>query len=100
MSTGINIKRLHHVIFASSYRSKIKVLQSIGRGLRTHETKNMLIVWDIVDDLTWISDWGDKQVKHINHVFKHWNERLRYYKKQGFKSLTKKININSYIAQS
>jgi len=96
MSTGINIKRLHHVIFASSYRSKIKVLQGIGRGLRTHETKDKLIVWDIVDDLTWVHDWNGSEVLHINHVFKHWRERLKYYKKQGFKSLTKKININSY----
>lgn len=93
MSTGINIKRLHHVIFASSYRSKIKILQSIGRGLRKHETKSRLIVWDIVDDLTWINVWGDKEVKHVNHVYKHWYDRLQYYKKQGFEFLTKRINI-------
>ena len=96
MSTGINIKRLHHVIFASSYRSKIKVLQSIGRGLRTHETKDKLIVWDIVDDLTWVHTWGDKEVLHKNHVYNHWMNRLEYYDKQGFQYLTKKININSY----
>jgi superfamily II DNA or RNA helicase len=96
MSTGINIKRLHHVIFASSYRSKIKVLQSIGRGLRTHETKSHLIVWDIVDDLTWEHDWKGSKVLHKNHVFKHWKERLQYYEKQGFKTLIKKININNY----
>jgi type I site-specific restriction endonuclease len=96
MSTGINIKRLHHVIFASSYRSKIKVLQSIGRGLRTHETKDKLIVWDIVDDLSWVHTWGDKEVLHKNHVYNHWMNRLEYYDKQGFQYLTKKININNY----
>jgi len=94
LSTGLNIPRLHHVIFASSYRSKIKVLQSIGRGLRKHKTKNKLIVWDIVDDLTWVHQWGEKKVLHVNHVFKHWKDRVRYYKKQGFQSLTKKINIS------
>jgi len=100
MSTGINIKRLHHVIFASSYRSKIKILQAIGRGLRTHESKEKLLVWDIVDDLTWTNRWGDKEVLHLNHVFKHWHERLQYYEKQGFQYLTKKININSYDTSS
>lgn len=95
MSTGINIKRLHHVIFASSYRSKIKVLQSIGRGLRTHETKDKLFVWDIVDDLSWVHDWGSEEVHHKNHVYGHWLNRLEYYDKQGFQYLTKKININS-----
>lgn len=95
MSTGINIKRLHHVVFASSYRSKIKVLQSIGRGLRTHETKDKLIVWDIVDDFSWTNKWGDKDVLHMNHVYKHWQNRLEYYDKQGFQYLTKKIFINN-----
>ena len=95
MSTGINIKRLHHVILASSYRSKIKILQSIGRGLRTHETKDKLIVWDMTDDLTWTNDYQGKEVKHINHVFKHWKERLTYYDKQGFKYITKKISLES-----
>jgi len=100
MSTGLNIKRLHHVIFASSFRSKITILQSIGRGLRRHETKKNVIIWDIVDDLTWINTWGDKEVLHLNHVFKHWKDRMGYYEKQEFQYLTKKININSYDTSS
>ncbi|MFW6282045.1 MAG: DEAD/DEAH box helicase family protein [bacterium] len=93
MSTGINIKKLHHVIFASSLKSRIKILQSIGRGLRTHETKDKVLIWDIIDDLTWINTWRDKEVKHKNQVYKHWKERLRYYEDQGFQNLTKKINL-------
>ena len=51
MSTGVSIKRLHHVVFASSSKSEIRVLQSVGRGLRMHETKDRVYVWDLVDDL-------------------------------------------------
>jgi len=82
MSTGINIRRIHNVIFASSYKSKIKILQSIGRGLRTHEDKDLLILWDIVDDLTWKKRTG-KLGK--NYVYEHFEQRLKYYEQQGFK---------------
>jgi len=90
MGTGINIKRLHHVVFASSYKSKIKILQSIGRGLRTHESKELLILWDLVDDLR---TEGPRGGKYENHIFKHWLLRLAYYVEQGFKYHTKEINI-------
>jgi len=95
ISQGINIKRLHHIMFASSTRSLIRTLQSIGRGLRTHESKKKLLVWDIVDDMSWEHDWNGKNVKHYNHVYKHWLQRLEYYKNQGFNFVTKKINISS-----
>lgn len=93
LSTGFNLKRLHQVIFASSYRSKTKILQSIGRGLRIHETKNQVVIWDIVDDLTWTNNFGGREVIHYNHVYKHWMERIKYYDAQGFKHITKNINI-------
>ncbi len=50
-STGINIKNLHNIIFASPSKSQIKVLQSIGRGLRKSETGQGTEVFDIADDL-------------------------------------------------
>lgn len=85
MSTGINIKRIHNVIFGSSYKAKIKILQSIGRGLRLHKTKDKMILWDIIDDLRCPNRTG---TVYENHVFKHWRERLRYYKEQGFEYIT------------
>jgi superfamily II DNA or RNA helicase len=95
LSQGINIKRLHHIIFASSTRSLVRTLQSIGRGLRKHESKDKLIVWDLVDDLSWEHVWSDKSVMHYNHVYKHWIQRLEYYKNQGFNYLSKRINIST-----
>jgi superfamily II DNA or RNA helicase len=85
LSTGVNIRKLHHIIFFSSYKSKIKVLQSIGRGLRTHAEKTMLIVWDVVDDM--------RVGKFRNHLFKHWEERIKYYTEQGFKTINKEMKI-------
>ena len=52
-STGINIKRLHNIIFASPSKSQIRVLQSIGRGLRKSDDGINTKVYDIADDLHW-----------------------------------------------
>jgi superfamily II DNA or RNA helicase len=92
MSTGFNLPNLHHIIFASSYKSKIKVLQSIGRGLRTFKNKKRMILWDLVDDLTWKKRTGNIG---YNHVYKHFLERLKYYKLQEFKYINKLFVINN-----
>lgn len=92
MSTGVNIKKLHNVIFFASYKSKIKVLQSIGRGLRKHKSKEKLILWDVVDDFRWKKRTGNIGE---NHTFKHFKERLKYYKDQGFEYKNKIIKIEN-----
>ena len=90
MSVGINIKNLHHVVLASSYKSKTKILQSIGRGLRKHASKKQLILWDIIDNFIWV---GPKGGQHVNHVYKHFIQRMTYYKEQGFEFFNKIINL-------
>ena len=75
-SLGINIKRLHNIIFASPYKSQIKVLQSIGRGLRTADDKEELKVFDISDDLS----YNNRE----NYTLKHLGERINIYNEQGF----------------
>ena len=49
-STGINIKNLHYIIFASGGKSFIRIVQSIGRGLRLHESKEKLVIFDLYDN--------------------------------------------------
>jgi len=49
-STGINIKNLHYIAFAGGGKAKIKIIQSIGRGLRLHESKKRLVIVDISDN--------------------------------------------------
>ena len=75
-STGVNIKRIHAIIFASPYKSQIKVLQSIGRGLRVAEDKEELELFDIADDLR----YNGKE----NYTLKHLHERIQIYSKEGF----------------
>ena len=98
MSTGRNVKRLHHVILFSPYKSDIKVLQSIGRGTRLHETKKLLQIWDIVDDLSYY-DQDDVTIKSKkklkeNHLLQHSKLRLNYYKDKEFPVKKTTVNYN------
>ena len=75
---GINIKKLHNVIFASPSKSRIRVFQSLGRGLRTHSTKEEATLYDIADDMR-------SGRKAMNHTLKHFKERLEMYIQEDFK---------------
>ena len=79
-STGINIKNLHYIIFAGGGKAKIKIVQSIGRGLRLHTDKEELIIFDIADSLR----YGQRHVEErltlydnedIKYKFTSYNER-------------------------
>ena len=86
-STGTNIKNLHNVIFASPYKSMIKVLQSIGRGLRKSSTKTKATLYDISDDLTHNS--------RENITLNHFMERVNIYNQEKFDYKIFKIPINN-----
>ena len=75
-STGINIKNLHNIIFASPSKSRVRNLQSIGRGLRTSDTKDKCNLYDIGDDLTWKSK--------KNYTLLHMIERIKIYNDEHF----------------
>lgn len=89
-STGVNIKRLHHIIFASSYKAKAKVLQSIGRGLRKYSDKDRVVIWDLIDDLRYTSPRG---TTYLNALYKQWLERLNHYESEGFEMKTAKMKL-------
>tara|TARA_Y100001937_G_scaffold46716_1_gene65584 strand:- start:15935 stop:17431 length:1497 start_codon:yes stop_codon:yes gene_type:complete len=82
-STGINIKRLHNIIFASPSKSQIRVLQSIGRGLRKSDRDTK--IYDIADDLHWKSK--------KNYTLNHAAERIKIYSKEKFNYKLWDINI-------
>ena len=71
-STGINIKNLHYIIFAGGGKAKIKIVQSIGRGLRLHNDKKELIIFDIADNLR----YGQRHVEERLTLYK--NEDIKY----------------------
>lgn len=84
-STGINIKNLHNIIFASPTKSRIRNLQSIGRGLRTSETKDTCNLYDIADDLSWKS--------HKNYTLLHMIERIKIYNEESFNYNLVKVQL-------
>ena len=84
-STGINIRRLHNIIFASPSKSQIRVLQSIGRGLRKTKDGKNTRVFDIADDLHWKSK--------KNYTLEHAAVRIKIYSKEKFKYEIHEINI-------
>ena len=84
-STGINIKNIHAIIFASPSKSVVRVLQSIGRGLRKSETKDKVVVYDLGDDLRYKS--------YRNHTLKHMDERISIYTKEKFNFKTVKVRL-------
>ena len=90
MSTGINIPKLHAVMLYANSKSRIKVLQSIGRGLRKHVSKNKVVIYDIIDDLSYKTRTGKI---HKNYCMQHYDERVAYYNEQEFPILTTTINI-------
>ena len=84
-STGINIKNLHNIIFASPSKSKIRTLQSIGRGLRIGDNKEVATLYDISDDITYKS--------RKNFTIQHFSERMKFYNEEkfGYKIYTIKL---------
>ena len=75
-STGINIKRLHNVIFASPSKSRIRNLQSIGRVLRKGNGKVKATLYDIADDISTKS--------RKNYTLNHLIERIKVYNEENF----------------
>jgi len=75
-STGINIKRLHNIVFASPSKSRVRNLQSIGRVLRKGSDKEKAILYDIADDCTHRS--------RKNYTLNHLIERIKIYNEENF----------------
>ena len=84
-STGINIRNLHNVIFSSPSKSRIRVLQSIGRGLRQGTEKSTATLYDIADDFTHKS--------RQNFTLRHFMERINIYNEEEFNYEIKNLKL-------
>lgn len=71
-STGINIKNLHYIIFAGGGKAKVKIVQSIGRGLRLHDNKDKLVIFDIADQIK----YGERHSKKRQLLYEI--EQIKY----------------------
>lgn len=70
-STGISWKKLHHLILGHPSKSYIRVIQTLGRLMRQHSSKDFATVWDLVDNLSYN---GSR-----NHALRHSHERYKFY---------------------
>lgn len=84
-ATGVNIRNLHNIIFAMGFKSRIKNLQSIGRGLRLNDDKDYATLYDIVDDCSVKS----KQ----NFSVKHFIDRIQIYNEEKFDFKIHNVNL-------
>jgi len=86
MSTGTNIPRLNNIIFATPTKSVVRVMQSLGRGLRKAEGKEYLQLFDIVDNIV-------PSKTKPNHTMRHFVERLRLYTEEQHNYKIVEVNI-------
>ena len=86
-STGINIKNLHNVIFASPSKSRIRNLQSIGRVLRKGNNKVKATLYDVADDIS--------KNSCRNYTLNHLIERIKIYNEENFNYELITINLKS-----
>lgn len=85
-STGTNIPTIENIIFASPSKSRIRVLQSIGRMLRLHKNKSIATLYDIADDM--------RYKDHDNFTLTHFLERLKIYNSEKFKYKIYNLEVN------
>jgi len=84
-STGINIRNIHNIVFASPSKSRVRVLQSIGRGLRQTDDKSRIKLFDVSDNVSYKS--------RPNFTYRHFTQRLNIYKEEQFNYKINRINL-------
>lgn len=90
-STGLNIKRLHNIFLCSSTKSSVRLRQSTGRGMRLHDDKDMMRLFDFIDDFS--KKLKNGKVQNKNYALKHSYERLESYFSDGFPISEKEIEL-------
>jgi superfamily II DNA or RNA helicase len=85
MSTGVSIKRIHNIILASTTKSPIRLQQTVGRGMRLHDLKEWVKIWDFIDDFSRVSKTSGNIIESSkNHCLKHGDERMSLYLDNGY----------------
>ena len=84
-STGINIRNINNIVFASPSKSRVRVLQSLGRGLRQTKDKTMVRLFDVSDNISYKS--------RQNFTYRHFTERLNIYKEENFNYKVNRVKL-------
>jgi len=85
ISTGISIKNLHSAVFLTSQKSYYTTNQFLGRLMRLNDNKIKAELYDLIDDLS--TD------NYTNFMMYHFNQRLQYYRDEGFLIKEKEVNL-------
>ncbi len=94
-SEGVSINNLHNVFLISSYKSRVKILQAIGRNLRTNDNKKIGKIFDIVDDFSHesIDKLSNSKDKFVNYSMIHMFQRVRLYKEMKIDFSVKEVTL-------
>ena len=79
-ATGIDLKNVHHIVFAESTKAEVTLRQSIGRGMRKLAQKTQVIIWDLVDQLD-------------GYMVKHAEKREEIYRDQEFEVVKNEVDL-------
>jgi len=93
MSTGVSIKRIHNIILASTTKSPIRLQQTVGRGMRLHDSKEWVKIWDFIDDFSRRNKSGNVIENSRNHCLKHADERMSLYLDNGYPIAEAEIEV-------
>ena len=78
-AVGINIPRIFNLVLIEPGKSFVRVIQSIGRGIRKAEDKDHVEIWDITSA--------------CKYAKRHLTERKKYYKEAKYPFTITKVNI-------
>lgn len=88
-STGISVQKIHNIFLTESFKSEVIIRQSIGRGLRKHESKNILNIVDFVDDMRFTAEGR----VYKNYLYRHGETRREIYLEQKFPYSIKNVKF-------
>lgn len=85
LSTGVSINNLHNIIFAEGFKAEQRIIQSIGRSLRLHESKEIASIYDLVDVYT-------EEISN-SVLYRHGKDRRKMYEKHEYPYKIKKFML-------
>ena len=79
-AVGINIPRIFNLVLIEPGKSFVRVIQSIGRGVRKAEDKDFVQIWDITS--------------RCKYAKRHLTQRKKYYKEAKYPFTIEKVAID------
>lgn len=95
LSTGWSSSNIHNIIFTQSFKKEQVIIQSIGRALRLHESKEKAYIFDLVDVFDYDNFAFKTKSKFKNKLRKHGEERAKIYIEHEYQCDTMEVQLKS-----